>query len=121
MDQKGRLIHFPFRSFDNVLIFKVFPDITQLYYDASKLKSFIYGLCIYSNAKTLSLSNTEVIIWFLQHILSETLKLLSRDLLVATLLVKDKIALTEKKKLTPLLPVLFVTCNAYAILSMNLF
>lgn len=44
-------------------------------------QSFICGLSIYSNAKTLSLSNTKVIIWSLQYILSKTLKLLSRDLL----------------------------------------
>lgn len=97
MDQKGKLIHFPFHSFDNVLIFKVFPDITQLYYYASKLKSFIYGLCIYSNAKTLSLSNTKVIIWFLQHILSETLKLLSRDLLWGHTSVQRQDSLNRKK------------------------
>lgn len=61
----------------------MFSDIIQFYYDDSKLKSFICGLCIYSNAKALSLFNAKVIIWSLQYILSETLKLLSRDLLQA--------------------------------------
>lgn len=62
------------------MIFQAFSGTSQFYYNDLKLKSFICDLRIYSHTYTLSLSNTKVIIWSFQLILSETLKLLSSDL-----------------------------------------